>query len=284
MYNKPMIWTQNSQLSGDTINLQLKNKKLDNLDMYPSAFIVNIEKKDSTHFNQAGGKFMHGTFKNSKLNTFTIIGNAETIYFKRDSVTNKVTDMSRTQSGKARFNFVNGDISSASFSEKYTARGIPIGKAKDDDKVLKGFIWKPKDRPASKAAILSHRPVKTKTPAKTSAKPGSSKGKTTIKKPGGAKALIDTANIKSNADTGAVKSKADSLGGKSNNIKSKADSLSKKPAVVKPGAAQRPPNPANQSAPKSGVPRDTVRDNSTLKRDTIRRDTTKLKKPGVPKS
>jgi len=283
MYNKPMIWTQNSQLSGDTINLQLKNKKLDNLDMYPSAFIVNIEKKDSTHFNQAGGKFMHGTFKNSKLNTFTIIGNAETIYFKRDSVTNKVTDMSRTQSGKARFNFVNGDISSASFSEKYTARGIPIGKAKDDDKVLKGFIWKPKDRPASKAAILSHRPVKTKTPAKTSAKPGGSKGKTTIKKPGGAKAAIDTANIKSNADTGAVKSKADSLGGKSNNIKSKADSLSKKPAVVKPGAARETLSPANQAASKSGVPRDTVRNNSALKHDSVRKDTTKLKKAGMPK-
>lgn len=284
MYNKPMIWTQNSQLSGDTINLQLKNKKLDNLDMYPSAFIVNIEKNDSTHFNQAGGKFMHGTFKNSKLNTFTIIGNAETIYFKRDSVKNKVTDMSRTQSGKARFNFVNGEISSASFSEKYTARGIPIGKAKDDDKVLKGFIWKPKDRPASKAAILLHRPVKTKAPAKTTAKPGNAKGKTNLKNAGGAKAAIDTAEIKNNADTSAVKSKTDSLTGKSTGIKAKTDSLNKKPAVVKPGAAQQTLSPANQAAPKSAAPRDTVRNNPALKRDSLRKDTTKLKKPETPKS
>lgn len=288
MYNKPMIWTQNSQLSGDTINLQMKNKKLDNLDMFPAAFIVNIEKNDSTHFNQAGGKFMHGTFKNGKLNSFTIIGNAETIYFKRDSVKNTVTDMSRTQSGKARFDFVNGDISSASFSEKYTARGIPIGKAKEEDRVLKGFIWKPKDRPASKESILSHRAIKPKTTGKTLPKTGSAKGKTTAKKPGATKAAIDTADIKSDVDTSAVVGKKDSL-----NLKpggAKTDSLGKKPTLLKPasnkpGATVQSLKPANQPASRSTAQRDTVSAGQAgkLSRDTARRDTTKLKKLTPPK-
>ncbi|MDB4924793.1 OstA-like protein [Mucilaginibacter sp.] len=178
-YVNPMIWTQGSQLSGDTINLQMKNKKLDNMDMYPSAFIVNIEKNDSLHFNQAGGRTMHGIFKDNKLNNIRISGNAETIFFKRDSVTNKVTDMNRTVSGGIYATFKNGNIKNLDFYANYEAKANAIAKIKDDDKVLKGFIWKPKERPVSKEAILSayKKPVKATVPT---AKPT---GKPEVKKP-----------------------------------------------------------------------------------------------------
>jgi lipopolysaccharide export system protein LptA len=189
MFTNPMIWTQASQLSGDTINLQMKNKKLDNLDMYPAAFIVNLEKNDSTFYNQAGGKRMHGIFKNSKLSAFSIIGNAETIYFKRDTVKNVVTDMSRTVSGRAYFNFDNGEISSNSFVEKYEAHAFPIGKVSEDARILKGFIWKPKERPASKEAVLNRKKPVVKpvtkpaaTTSKQSAKPVAKPGETKMAK------------------------------------------------------------------------------------------------------
>ena len=85
LYVKPIIWTQGSQLSGDTINLQMKNKKFDNIEAFLNAFAVNIEKGDSTHFNQAAGKKMRGFFNNDKLERLFMDGNAETIYFSRDS-------------------------------------------------------------------------------------------------------------------------------------------------------------------------------------------------------
>lgn len=226
MYVNPMIWTQASQLSGDTINLQMKNKKLDNLDMYPAAFIVNLEKNDSTFYNQAGGKLMHGTFKNSKLNAFVITGNAETIYFKRDSVKNVVTDMSRTVSGKAFFNFDKGEISSNGFVGKYEGHGVPLDKAKEEDKILKGFIWKPKDRPISKEAILSgynKKPVVVKKPV---TKPG-----TTTKK--GSKSLpVKTGGVKLSKDTltnnpPALKMGKDSIINKPANLKTTKDSVAK---------------------------------------------------------
>jgi lipopolysaccharide export system protein LptA len=230
MYVNPMIWTQASQLSGDTINLQMKNKKLDNLDMFPKAFIVNLDKKDSTFYNQAGGKRMHGIFKNSKLNSFVIIGNAETIYFKRDSVKNEVTDMVRTVSGKAYFDFDKGEISSNGFAGKYEGHGLPIGKVKDEDKILKGFIWKPKDRPISKAAILSgyykkqlvKKPVvKTGTAIKKSGKPSPIK--------------MDAAKLGKDTLTNnpsALKMGKDSIINKPVIGK---DSLIKKPAIIKSG-------------------------------------------------
>lgn len=153
-YKNPMIWTQGSQLSGDTIHLQMKNKKLDNIDLFPSGFIVNIEKKDSLHFNQLAGKKIHGEFKDNKLSLLLVTGNAETIYYSRDSVTNEVTDMNRTISGSFRANFKNGKVNIVTFIQNPETRGIPLKDVKEEEKILKGFIWKPKDRPVSKEAIL----------------------------------------------------------------------------------------------------------------------------------
>ncbi|MDB5117080.1 MAG: hypothetical protein JWQ79_2572 [Mucilaginibacter sp.] len=188
-YVNPIIWTQGSQLSGDTVNLQMKNKKLDNMDMFPNAFIVNIENNDSTHFNQIGGRMMHGTFKNSKLNTMHIIGNAETIYFKRDSVKNIVTDMSRTVSGSIFVRFKNGEVQLAQFYANYEGRGVPIAKTKEEDRILKNFIWKPKERPASKESVLSSYHPKPAAAKGATAKPP---GKPLPKKPGDKKLGNDT--------------------------------------------------------------------------------------------
>jgi lipopolysaccharide export system protein LptA len=153
-YTKPMMWTEGSQLSGDTINLMMKHKKLDKMDMFPNAFIVNIEKTDSTHFNQIGGKKMRGFFQNDKLSRIYIDGNAETIYFARDSATNKVTDMQRSFSSRIWVLLKNNEATRVGFITKAENRVIPIDKVKDDEKILKNFIWKPKDRPISKESIL----------------------------------------------------------------------------------------------------------------------------------
>ena len=193
----PMIWTQGSQLSGDTIYLQLKNKKLDNMDLWPNAFTVNIEAPDSTHFNQVAGKKMRGFFVADKLQRMFVDGNAETIYFNRDSTKKEVTDLMRTMSSRIRVNFKDSKVSNITLYTKVEQRILPMAKAGDDDKILKGFIWKPKERPESKEAIISPsrvRPVKKGAAGKTPTKGAPGKGKQAqpaIKKP-----VIDSAGKK----------------------------------------------------------------------------------------
>ncbi|QHS54508.1 hypothetical protein GWR56_02715 [Mucilaginibacter sp. 14171R-50] len=149
----PLIWTQGSQLSGDTITMQMKNKKLDNLNLFPSSFVVNIEKGDSTNFNQVGGKRMKGFFKSDKLDRMYVAGNAESIYFSRDSL-KKVDGMQRSLSSRMRVYFKNGTASQIVFLTKPEHRYGPLAKFSEDDKILKGFIWKPKERPVSKESII----------------------------------------------------------------------------------------------------------------------------------
>jgi lipopolysaccharide export system protein LptA len=153
-YVKPIMWTQGSQISGDTIDLQMKNKKLDNMDIYYNSFTVNIEKDDSTHFNQVGGKKMRGFFRNSKLDLLYVDGNSESIYFSRDSATKKVENMQRSLSSRLRIRFKDGKASSIALLSKPDIKVTPFNKTKEDDRILKGFIWKPKERPVSKEAII----------------------------------------------------------------------------------------------------------------------------------
>jgi lipopolysaccharide export system protein LptA len=189
---KPMYWTQGTQLSGDTIYMEMKNKKLDNMDVFPSALIVYIEKGDSTHFNQMAGKRLRVYFKDSKISHATVRGNAETIYYKRDEKSGKVTDMQRSLSGGIDINMKKGEVANSSFTLSPEHKVFPIAKVKEDNKILKGFVWKPKERPASKEDVINpKKPIiekpdpkkddksKAKAPAKgTLGKPAATKSNT----------------------------------------------------------------------------------------------------------
>jgi len=255
-YTKPMVWTEGSQLSGDTIYLQLRNKKLDKMDMFPNAFIVNVEKKDSVHFNQVGGKKMRGFFKDSKLSRVYVDGNAETIYFVHDSTTNLVTEMQRSSSSRIWVYMKNNEVTRLGFVTKPENRYIPIKMVKDDEKILKGFLWKPKDRPVSKESVLpsyNKKPDTTKThlaglprPKKMFGKNGKdtsvnkktsikAAGDSTLKKSPGIKAGSDTTKNNLLKTSPAIKTRQDSLL-KNSNVKpaGKDTSAIKQPPLLSP--------------------------------------------------
>ena len=238
-FTKPMMWSEGSQLSGDTLNLIMKNKKLDKMDAFPNAFIVNIEKNDSTIFNQVGGKRMRGFFKNDKLSRVYIDGNAETIYFSRDSATNQVTDMQRSFSSRIWVMMQNNDATRVGFITKAENRVLPISKVKADEKILKNFIWKPKDRPVSKESIL---------PSYNKKKAAAATGKPPVAGEPRPKKL----NGK------------DDKGGtaKSGNVKAPADSLKTPPPAATDTAKAKAPNAAPPKAKTDSTGKTTAKQDS----------------------
>lgn len=235
MFVKPMIWTQSSQLSGDTVYLQMKNKKLDNMDLFPSAFIVNIDKDDSLHFNQVGGIAMHGTFRDGKLNSMLVVGNAESIALSRDSATHKVKDQMRSLSSRLRVNFDKGELDKIAYITKSDLKGNPYKDVKEEDRILRGFIWKPKDRPASKEAVIgTHKsPVKKKVTLPGGPVKGTMPVKPTSKTKGNKlqvnKAVTTPSVIKPAVKDSSLKIKADTVK-KPDTLKKSAD-----PKATKPG-------------------------------------------------
>jgi lipopolysaccharide export system protein LptA len=226
-YVNPMMWTQGSQLSGDTILLQMKHKKLDNMTMFPHAFIVNIEKTDSVHFNQIGGKRMRGRFKDDKLKHMLFEGNAESIYFARDSGKMTISGMQRSLSSRITADFKDNKVTNMGFYTKPDNRYGPLKKFKEDDKVLKGFIWKPKDRPVSKESIIPSFNKKKPEAKKPGAKeqPGKDKNGKLLPKTKTGKAVKDSTSTSAPGKLPGLKAGKDST---------KRDSLQKHLLLLKP--------------------------------------------------
>lgn len=150
-FQNPIIWTQGSQLSADTIFLQLKNQKLDNMQLKKDGFIVSTE-QDSLKFNQVKGKTMTGLFQDSKLYKMLVDGNAESIYYTlEDSV---YTGVNRTLSGRMRLDFKDNRLTDVTLVRKAEGDYYPIETVPKEKEMLEGFIWKPKERPASKEQII----------------------------------------------------------------------------------------------------------------------------------
>ena len=176
----PMIWAQGSQLSGDTIFLQMKNKKLDNMLLQHNSLIVNTEGGDSTHFNQIKGKEITGFFKDNKLNRMFVDGNAESVYYIKEDTT--YSGLNHLVSGRLKILLKDNKLQSITAIRSIDAYITPMAELKEEEKILKGFVWKPRDRPKSKEEIIYQpsileekalKPEKAekKEPAKTTPKP-----------------------------------------------------------------------------------------------------------------
>ncbi|MCX2495663.1 hypothetical protein OQX63_19380 [Pedobacter sp. PF22-3] len=167
-YSNPIIWSEGSQQVGDTIFVQFKNKKLNNLQAFRNAFLVNTP-KDSLRFNQIKGRLMTGFFTNGKFKTLYVDGNAESIYYTQDDSTKVYKEMNQTLSSRIKFIFKDKENA---IEEIVYIKGIEGALNPENtiakDHVLKGFSWKPTERPKSKKdAIGSSGKAKPKTKAKT---------------------------------------------------------------------------------------------------------------------
>jgi lipopolysaccharide export system protein LptA len=179
-YSNPMMWGQGSQQTGDTIYLQMKNSKLSAVEVIQTAFSVNVE-KDSTRFNQVKGKKMTGFFKDGKVNTMYVDGNAESIYFTKDEK-GAYKEMNQTVSSRLKITFQNGAIADMLTIRDAESAITPIAQLKENV-MLTGFIWKPELRPTSKRDIINPKAIKVvkKPAAKTAStkKTEATKGKKT---------------------------------------------------------------------------------------------------------
>jgi len=169
-YSNPIIWSEGSQQVGDTILVQFKNKKLNNLQAFRNAFLVNTP-ADSGRFNQIKGRLMTGFFYNGKLKNLYVDGNAESIYYTQDDSTKVYKEMNQTLSSRIKFIFKNKENA---IEDIVYIKGVEGALNPENeiakDHALKGFSWKPSERPKSKKdAIGSSGKPKPKAKAKTAA-------------------------------------------------------------------------------------------------------------------
>jgi len=155
-FGNPMIWSQGSQLTGDTVYLQLVDQKLDNMLLQNHAFIVNTQ-LDSSKFNQIKGRRISGFFTDGKLDRVFVDGNAESIYYTVEN--NAFSGMARSLSSRIKILFEDNKMTDVISIKQFEDTYYPIGMIPDDKEFLEGFIWKPEFRPKSKEEIIPNENV-----------------------------------------------------------------------------------------------------------------------------
>jgi lipopolysaccharide export system protein LptA len=174
-FHSPVMWAEGSQQTGDTIYLQMKNSKLSSVQVLQNAFAVNVE-KDSSRFNQVKGKLMTGFFKEGKIQTLYVDGNAESVYYTRDEAKGVYKEMNQTVSSRLKITFKDDAIADLVTIREAESAITPINKLKEDV-FLTGFIWKPELRPLSKRDITNPNRKKAKALVTAKSKSLNAKGK-----------------------------------------------------------------------------------------------------------
>jgi lipopolysaccharide export system protein LptA len=158
MYGQPMIWAENSQLSSEELYLQIKKGQIENMVLINNTFVTSAL-EDSTRFHQIKGRRITGFFKDDKLERLFVDGNAENLQFFEDKDTKQVNRMYHNRSSRIKVLFKDGELANMIPIKNVEGKFYPIHMAPEEEQQLKGFVWKPLERPRSKADLLERRRI-----------------------------------------------------------------------------------------------------------------------------
>ena len=144
MREKPVIWAEESQLSGDSINIKIKEQAVESLLMYPNAFV--IQEDSIKGFNQVKGKQITAYFKDNDIDHLFNEGNAETVYWLRDD-DGSLIGINFSQSAQMDIFIRNNQISNIKYYKNIKETLYPEEQLKDNMEYLKGFLWQADIKP-----------------------------------------------------------------------------------------------------------------------------------------
>ncbi len=149
-YNDPIIWSDTSQFSADTIAMQMKEGRIDRIFLYNNSLIINST--DEKYFNQIKGKFITAFFEENELRRMKVEGNAESVYYALDD-DKAYMGVNKTICSDMLLYFGNNEVETIKFFAEPKSTMFPMQQAKHEALKLPGFNWSPKKRPLSIADL-----------------------------------------------------------------------------------------------------------------------------------
>lgn len=140
----PIIWAEDTQMTGDSINIIVKDQAIDSMLLYPNAFI--IQQDTIKGFNQVKGKQVTAYFKGNEIDHLFNEGNAETVYWLRED-DGSLIGVNFSQSAEMDIKMKNKQISDIKYYKNIKETLYPEKQLKDNQEYLKGFFWKEDEKP-----------------------------------------------------------------------------------------------------------------------------------------
>ena len=155
LFQDPVMWSQTSQISADSMIFFIANEELDRVFMKDKAFVITQD--TIFNFNQMKGRSMMAYFKEGQISHLNIDGNGESLYFalEGDTVNQGVN---RTLSANIKLVFEDGAIRRVTYGVKPDGKFTPVQKLTEENSRLEGFQWRIEEKPDMKIINAWRKP------------------------------------------------------------------------------------------------------------------------------
>lgn len=142
---RPLLWQDSTQMSGDSIKMQIKYEKIHTLHIEENGFIINSP--DLIFFNQIKGSVIDIDFKENKIDKMKVNKNAQNIYYMMDEEDGYI-GVNTTDCSLIIYQFQNGDIDQIRHYTAPDSKILPMSSTDHEALKLSGFNWNLRLRPS----------------------------------------------------------------------------------------------------------------------------------------
>ncbi|SHE58502.1 lipopolysaccharide transport protein LptA [Cnuella takakiae] len=151
LFQNPIVWSQGSQITGDTIFLYTRNKQADKVKVFNNSYLV--QQVEPGYYNQVKSKRMDGFFVAGVIDSVRAKGVAESIYFLQDD-DSAYTGINQTKSELMDVFFKQGELNRVVFRSSVEGTLWPIRQKTPKEMQLPSFRWLEARRPKTKFELF----------------------------------------------------------------------------------------------------------------------------------
>ncbi|MEC9208806.1 MAG: OstA-like protein [Bacteroidota bacterium] len=152
MFDNPILWSDKFQITADSIHFLMHKGKVNRMFLKPNPMIINQE--DVLDYNQIKGRSMTAYFTNNKISRIDVEGNGQSIFIVTDEKTNDKIGLNYTESTDLILYFKNNKLDAVNYEIKPNSITTPYADIKEENRYLKGFLWRKDEQPKSKEDIF----------------------------------------------------------------------------------------------------------------------------------
>lgn len=144
LYTTPICWSENQQISADSMVIYIKDGTVDHAMGLGNAFCTMHD--TLAYFNQMSGKEIIAYLKDGEVHTVDMSGNALTIYYPKEE-DGSFVGMNTTESSFIRVFIKEQEIERMRFTKETTGILYPMDQIPDGGDRLTQFFWADEVRP-----------------------------------------------------------------------------------------------------------------------------------------
>lgn len=151
LFRNPVVWSRESQISGDTIYLFTLNKKPKRMYAFENA--ISVQKVGPDYYNQVKGRTINGYFTNGEIDYVRAKGNSESIYYAQDD-SSKFVGVNQATSDVIDMYFADRQAQKVVFRSNLVGTSSPMRQIVSSEMRLRNFKWLDARRPKSKYELF----------------------------------------------------------------------------------------------------------------------------------